>query len=215
MTTGSIAMPRYQCSKIVRALKIADVVHRFTDTSSEGGAELVPVAGDYAAIHVDGDFVTRHQPRAGGYLVVYEDGYQSFSPAAPFEAGYALLDDAGRRSSLSIERIAQVCHEANRAYCASIGDLSQPTWDYAPDWQRQSAINGVRFHLEAHERGEKPAPSASHDSWLEEKRVAGWCYGPEKNPELKQHPCFVAYEELPLEQRLKDSLFGNIVEALR
>lgn len=116
---------------------------------------------------------------------------------------------------LSVADMARVCHEANRAYCLGIGDTSQPSWDDAPDWQRQSAIKGVEFHLEAHYRGVKPAPSASHDSWLEEKRAGGWTYGPEKNPELKQHPCFVPYDQLPLEQRLKDSLFGNIVEALR
>ena len=44
-------------------------------------------------------------------------------------------------------QIASICHEANRAYCLSIGDESQPEWATAPDWQRVSAINGVRFHL--------------------------------------------------------------------
>lgn len=47
---------------------------------------------------------------------------------------------------LTPEDIAKVCHEANRAYCAGIGDHSQKSWEESPDWQRTSAINGVKFH---------------------------------------------------------------------
>jgi len=65
-------------------------------------------------------------------------------------------------------------------------------------------------HLTA---GSEPPPSASHDSWLMQKRDDGWSYGPVKDPEKKQHPCFVPYEELPVEQRLKDYLFGAVVKA--
>lgn len=112
------------------------------------------------------------------------------------------LDDAHR-----IERIAKTCHEINRAYCASLGDLSQPAWEDAPQWQRDSAVNGVKFHLANPAAG----PDASHNAWLEEKRAAGWSYGPAKNPELLQHPCFVPYEELPREQQAKDYLFRATV----
>jgi hypothetical protein len=110
-------------------------------------------------------------------------------------------------------QIAKVCHEANRAYCASIGDASQPSWDDAPQWQKDSALKGVEFHLTSIANGVKPSPSASHNSWLEEKRYAGWKYGPVKNAETKEHPCFVSYDELPLEQKLKDYIFVAIVEA--
>ncbi len=114
---------------------------------------------------------------------------------------------------MNIEQIARVAHETNRAYCESIGDTSQPTWEDAPEWQRQSAIKGVTFHIDNHTNGITPSPSASHDSWLEEKRVDGWKYGTEKDPEKKEHPCYVPYDQLPVEQRLKDYLFGAIVEA--
>lgn len=114
---------------------------------------------------------------------------------------------------MNIDQIARVCHETNRAYCASIGDMSQPAFDEAPDWQRASAIRGVQFHLDAHDRGETPKASASHDSWLAEKRADGWTYGPVKDAETKQHPCFVPYDELSMDQRLKDYLFGAVVRA--
>ncbi len=48
-----------------------------------------------------------------------------------------------------IELAAQIAHETNRAYCQSIGDQSQPPWESAPDWQRDSAIKGVAGVLAA------------------------------------------------------------------
>jgi hypothetical protein len=113
----------------------------------------------------------------------------------------------------NIEQIASVAYEANAAYCRSIGDGSQPSWVNASTWQRQSALKGVQFHLDCHARGETPSPSASHNAWLNEKHVAGWVYGPVKDVEKKEHPCFVLYEELPFEQRMKDYLFGAVVAA--
>lgn len=107
-------------------------------------------------------------------------------------------------------QIARVCHEVNRAYCASIGDHSQPVWEQAPEWQQQSAISGVRFTLDNPGAG----PSASHESWLEEKRADGWKYGPTKDSEKKEHPCFVPYAQLPTEQKTKDYLFQAVVRAL-
>lgn len=114
---------------------------------------------------------------------------------------------------MNIEKIAQVCHEANRAYCSTIGDDSQVAWSEAPDWQRDSAMKGVKFHFQSLKAGIDPLPSASHDSWLEEKRASGWKYGPVKDAEKKEHPCFVPYHELPLEQRLKDYIFAAICRA--
>lgn len=110
----------------------------------------------------------------------------------------------------TVEQIARVCHEANRAYCQSIGDDSQPTWGDAPEWQRMSAINGVRFHIDHPGAG----PEASHSNWLAQKAMDGWVYGPVKDPVKKQHPCMLPYEQLPAEQRFKDALFIAIVSAL-
>lgn len=106
-------------------------------------------------------------------------------------------------------KIAEICHEANRAYCQAIGDFSQPSWLLAPEWQRESAINGVKFHL----ANPDADPRASHENWLEQKRLDGWSYGPKKDPELKQHPCFVDYDSLPVDQKAKDFIFRAIVHA--
>lgn len=82
-------MPQYLCHKKVWALKITAV----DPIAETGGAKLtVEPADRYAPIEVDQDYVAKHAPFAGGYYVVYEDGYKSFSPAAAFEAGYELIN---------------------------------------------------------------------------------------------------------------------------
>lgn len=106
-----------------------------------------------------------------------------------------------------INTIARICHEANRAYCASIGDTSQLPWTDAPEWQKSSALKGVQFHID----NPNADASASHESWYAEKEADGWSYGPEKDPENKRHPCFVAFKELPVEQQIKDHIFRSIV----
>ena len=113
-------------------------------------------------------------------------------------------------SKVSIETVAKTCHDVNRAYCQSIGDHSQPTWEEAPQWQKDSAITGVKFHLE----GER-TPEDSHASWLHEKESTGWVYGEVKDPEKKTHPCIMPYDQLPQEQRTKDYLFKAVVDALK
>ena len=109
------------------------------------------------------------------------------------------------------EQIAQVAHNINKAYCESIGDNSQPTGEDAPEWQKSSAINGVQFHLD----NPDAKPSASHESWLKQKTEEGWKYGVVKNPETKEHPCFVPYDELPTEQKSKDFLFKEVIHSLK
>ena len=74
----------------------------------------------------------------------------------------SLAERAVRNQRARIDRIAKVCHEANRAYCEALGDHSQVPWEVAPAWQRESARMGVDFHL----MGDF-GPEASHISWLQ------------------------------------------------
>lgn len=111
---------------------------------------------------------------------------------------------------LNTEQAAEIAHELNRAYCAALGDFSQKPWVEAPQWQCDSAVNGVLFHLANPEAGD----SASHDNWMKQKIEAGWVYGEQKNEEAKTHPCLVPFESLPLEQQIKDRLFRSVIHAL-
>jgi len=107
-------------------------------------------------------------------------------------------------------QIARVAHEANRAWCMANNDYSQPQWDEAPDWQRNSAIMGVEFHIANPNAGD----SASHDSWMKQKEKDGWVYGEVKDESVKTHPCIVPFSDLPDIQQKKDSLFRGIIHAL-
>lgn len=110
-------------------------------------------------------------------------------------------------TAAAVLAIAMTCHEANRAYCAYLGDDSQKPWADAPDWQRESALKGVEFHLANPDAGD----AASHDSWMAQKVADGWVYGETKDEEKKTHPCIVPFDQLPKEQQFKDALFRAIV----
>jgi len=112
---------------------------------------------------------------------------------------------------MTIQEIAQVCHEINRSFCIAMDDFSQLKWEDAPDWQKESAVKGVEFHINNPEAG----PAASHESWMEQKIFDGWKYGDIKDSETKTHPCIVDFDELPKEQQAKDYLFRQVVHSLK
>lgn len=112
---------------------------------------------------------------------------------------------------MNIQKIATICHETNRAYCAAIGDNSQKPWTEAEEWQRESAVKGVKYAL-----ANLDAPdSAQHDAWMADKVADGWIHGDIKDATVKTHPCIVPFDQLPLEQQAKDALFRAVVNALR
>ena len=108
------------------------------------------------------------------------------------------------------EQIAKVCHEVNRAYCEALGDHSQPAWEDAPQWQKDSAMLGVKLHTDT-----DAGPEASHESWMAQKLADGWVHGDKKDPEAKTHPCITSFDQLPVEQQAKDFIFRAVVHALR
>ena len=112
---------------------------------------------------------------------------------------------------MDVVNVAMICHEVNRVYCQTLGDMSQSPWSEAPQWQQDSAIAGVRHAL----ANENAKPEDSHNSWLTQKQADGWKYGPVKDAEKKEHPCFVPYDQLPPEQKWKDAFFLAVVNASR
>lgn len=89
----SAEMPRYQCHKRVHALKIASIKRdgEGAERDTDGSAVITPGDKGYGPFKVDRDFMHKHKPESGGYYVVYDDGYKSFSPAKAFEEGYTRL----------------------------------------------------------------------------------------------------------------------------
>ncbi|SRR6266849_5162048 len=128
-------------------------------------------------------------------------------------AGQATPRQMPPPSDSEIELIARVCHEANRAYCTALGDDSQPAWESAPAWQKQSARDGVVANLVPGGLRIRQ-PEDSHNSWMETKLRTGWRWGPKKDPEKKEHPSLLPYRSLTPEERRKDLLFMAICNAL-
>ena len=92
-TTPQAEMPRYKCHKEVHALKIVAVKRAVGPENEEddGTRILVTEGSAPGMIPISAEFVHKHNPRPGGYYVVYEDGYASFSPAKAFEEGYTRI----------------------------------------------------------------------------------------------------------------------------
>lgn len=84
-------LPKYKCHKEVRALKIARIDPYLAGGTVPDGLMLVPEDKQYSSFALTDEFVRWHNPQPGGYYVVYEDGYCSYSPAEVFEAGYTRI----------------------------------------------------------------------------------------------------------------------------
>jgi hypothetical protein len=77
--------PKYQCHKVVSAFKVFDIVF----SPDELGYYVVPVDSNLPPLLVqEYRWLTEKAVARGGYIVIYEDGYVSYSPAEAFEAGY-------------------------------------------------------------------------------------------------------------------------------
>ena len=105
------------------------------------------------------------------------------------------------------ERIAEVVHEAIRAYQRTLGQPVAPPWESAT-WERQSTIEAVRLALE------DPSPGREHERWMRERLAQGWRYGPTKDAAAKTSPFLVPFAELPEVERRKDALVIAIARAL-
>jgi len=155
-------LPRYKSHKIVHALKIKGVV------IEDGIVWIVPDDKEYAAFEVDAAYYDKHKPQSGGYYVVYEDGYKSWSPAEAFESGYTLVSDfaiGGKCFWQDLARqLAEVWWEATKVGgTLQHGDLDKPETMFSVVLEKHG---GRCFH------GETPM-----DAW---KKADAWLKSPER-----------------------------------
>lgn len=113
-------------------------------------------------------------------------------------------------STISIDQVARVCHEANVAYCAVIGDFVQLDWDNETDELRASIIAGVQAIVDNPDM----TAEGSHEKWMDYKKVEGWGYGAVKDVDKKLHPNLLPWDQLLDDQKLKDALFQAVARTL-
>lgn len=110
-------------------------------------------------------------------------------------------------SQENIEKLAKICHEANKAFCETIGDNSCKSWEETSDDVKESAYTGVKSIVD----NPSVTPEDLHITWSKSKTDDGWTYGKVKDETKKTHPALVPYNKLPAHQRFKDFLFRNII----
>lgn len=84
---GTKDWPDYQCHKVVQALPLVGISH------AEDAPEAALRFEDGSDLIVSEDWLKKHSPQVGGYVVRYEDGYLSWSPKDVFESGYIPTSD--------------------------------------------------------------------------------------------------------------------------
>lgn len=106
--TATKQMTEYQSHKRVNAEKILKII--LESEFDDEGVEDRPVVGgarimfdNYTFINVEPAFLKKHEPKVGGYIVIYGGGYTSWSPADAFEGGNIKVEDIPKPEE--VERI--------------------------------------------------------------------------------------------------------------
>ncbi len=105
-----------------------------------------------------------------------------------------------------IEAIARLAYEVNRAYCVSLGDSFQPSWEQAPEQLRQNVRDDVARYLNGDH-----GPEAAHEAWRAKKLADGWRHGHEQNDVHKTDPHLLPFSQLGQEQQAKEYIFHAVV----
>lgn len=96
--TGAMAeLPRYRCHKVVHAFKIGAIeIPPMRAQDEDAGFRFLRAQQPCRVTGktVSPEYMVKHRPKEGGYYVVYDGGYDSFSPADAFEDGYIPLDSS-------------------------------------------------------------------------------------------------------------------------
>ena len=103
--------PKYICHKTVGALKIKSIKQ-----SDAEGTGTLSFHGSKQKKEVSAEWLLKNNPQVDGYFVVYEDGYESFSPAEPFESGYVKDEGIVTIKNSIIKDLESIPMEEREAY---------------------------------------------------------------------------------------------------
>lgn len=142
---SQVELPQYQCHKKVRAAKITG----FRQNGNVDMPDLLlgEIGGTVSLLP---DWHEKHKPLVGGYYVVYEDGYTSYSPAEAFEGGYTSVSQT--------QGVLNTGQPAIKGY----RNLSQAEIELMNDIkeageQLRNLVHRVQMHIES-----QPKPEAPH-----------------------------------------------------
>ncbi|MEP7210976.1 MAG: RyR domain-containing protein [Alphaproteobacteria bacterium] len=110
----------------------------------------------------------------------------------------------------TVTRVAQVMHEAVRAWQKANGQPASPPWSKAPIWMKTSSREAVIWRLS----NPKASAAIHHEQWISHKKSEGWKYGRAKSGVKKTHPLMIPYSDLPEVERRKDALVSAVIDSL-
>lgn len=122
-----------------------------------------------------------------------------------------IRNSASKPDAEAIQRIAQVTHEAMRAWQRANGQAPAPPWSRAPKWMKEASVASVTWRI----NNPNATASAQHDQWMAQKTADGWKFGKTKDAKKKTHPMMTPYRSLPEFEQRKDALVNAVVDALR
>lgn len=93
--------PKYQCHKEVSAAKITGVEH-----GADGSLKLHLAGGFDNVVFSHEEMKRLQKPETGWWLIVYADGYRSFSPGKAFEQGYTPIGAGGGKPGVGDNVVA-------------------------------------------------------------------------------------------------------------
>lgn len=124
MSQTGKSMPRYSCHKRVWAHKIRNI----DPDPAAGGVIITPDEDGYPPFLVPKEYADRHHPQVGGYYVVYDDGYTSYSPSAAFVAGYTQIE-----GSLGLPDVPVIMH-TNKTFGQAVEAMKQGMMASLESW---------------------------------------------------------------------------------
>lgn len=106
------------------------------------------------------------------------------------------------------ETIARTAIEAIGALEAT--DVPVAPWTETDEDLKAAYMNTVAFYRKFKEL----TPKQVHDSFVAQATEDGWKVGPVNDPEKKENPLLVPYEELPSSHVLRDKVFYAVTRSL-
>lgn len=111
---------------------------------------------------------------------------------------------------MNVRDLARICYESARVYAMTTGDNHHRRFANLEPAHQDALVEGVQFHLNDPTAG----PEKAHEARVEKLKAKGWRWGPVKAEEDKQTPLIALYDDLPMDRRVKYTIFAILACSL-